>query len=292
MFLQDFLHDFDYSAEDTAYFLSCYEKCKDRPDFRALVDGYANERRFVTETLPEMEHISEEVGISPFSGDLLLLMLFAEPLRRFYREAGIGDEVWRETMFDLKYKNEECKCVKGIPGTFVAGWFYGFFALARFGFGRLQFETCAWNEEDVTVDGVTVKKGDTVINVHIPRTGTRLSREAIDDAYAKAAAFYRARGEQPKDGPVIFICFSWLLSPAHKEMLPPSSNILGFASDYVHVRTLVYDTYYEVWRLFDCHYDGNPDHLPADSTLRRAYIDLIRRGEKTTEALGVYVYRK
>ena len=51
-----------------------------------------------------------------------------------------------------------------------------------------------------------------------------------------------------------------------------------------------YPDYSEVWRLFDVQYDGNVEHLPQNTSLRRAYADWIRKGEKTGFGYGVYVY--
>jgi hypothetical protein len=74
-------------------------------------------------------------------------------------------------------------------------------------------------------------------------------------------------------------------------MLKDSSNILAFMNDYDLVASGEYDNYNEVWRLFDKNYDGDPSHLPTDSTLRRAYVDLISRGEKTGWGKGVFVFK-
>lgn len=35
-------------------------------------------------------------------------------------------------------------------------------------------------------------------------------------------------------------------------------------------------SYTEVWRLFDCLYDGTPNNLTNDTSLRRAYIKRIK----------------
>jgi hypothetical protein len=75
-------------------------------------------------------------------------------------------------------------------------------------------------------------------------------------------------------------------------MLPPNANIRRFMEDYTLIQRGEYEDYSQLWRLFDCQYTGNPDDLPADSSLRRAYIELIRRGEKTGFGLGVYLYQK
>lgn len=44
----------------------------------------------------------------------------------------------------------------------------------------------------------------------------------------------------------------------------------------------------DLWRLFDCPYDGNPDHLPADSTLRRVYVQRLKEGKPTGWGFGLF----
>ena len=60
----------------------------------------------------------------------------------------------------------------------------------------------------------------------------------------------------------------------------------------VSVRSGEYQNYSEVWRLFDCLYDGNPDNLPADTSLRRAYIERIKSGKLIGHGTGVIVFDK
>ena len=74
------------------------------------------------------------------------------------------------------------------------------------------------------------------------------------------------------------------------EMLKSDSNILAFMNDYTLVASGEYGSYGEVWRLFDKNYDGDPSHLPTDSSLRRAYVDIISRGERTGWGKGVFIY--
>ena len=44
-----------------------------------------------------------------------------------------------------------------------------------------------------------------------------------------------------------------------------------------------------MWRLFDCLYTGDPDSLPGDSSLRRAYIRRIREKIPTAWSQGVFI---
>ena len=170
--------------------------------------------------------------------------------------------------------------------TEVARWFCGFFQLWRFAFGKLQFEMVDF-KSTYEKNGVSLQPDSKVLNTHIPRTGTRLDRESMRSSYAQAADFYRERFGLD---PVVFVCYSWLLFPRNKEILSPQSNLYAFMSDYDIIEQKEYEDYGEVWRLFDVNYDGNPDHLPQDSSFRRGYADWIRKGIKTGYGYGVYVY--
>lgn len=104
----------------------------------------------------------------------------------------------------LKWKMDECKEVYKISGTFVPAWFDRFFKVERFGLGRLQFELIPFGET-YEKNGVSLNPESTVINVHIPRTGTRLDRESAKAAYQMAADFFKDEfGEKP----IVFVCWS------------------------------------------------------------------------------------
>lgn len=113
-------------------------------------------------------------------------------------------------------------------------------------------------------------------------------KSILISAFDKMAAdFFK---DEFKDRPIVFVCWSWLLFPRNKEVLSESSNLYAFVSDFDVFFSEEYPDYSEVWRLFDVNYDGNVDHLPQNTSLRRAYADWIRNGVKTGFGYGVYVY--
>ena len=111
----------------------------------------------------------------------------------------------------------------------------------------------------------------------------------VDDACAAASAFFKQR-YGVKD--VVFACHSWLLYPANKTMLSPSSNLYSFMSRFDVIDVQEDTEYKEAWRLFDKDYDGDPDDLPQDTSLRRAYAQRIKEGKPLGVALGVWVYKQ
>lgn len=290
-FLMEFMADFDYPQEAQQVLLEAYDTVCANGDsaqaFAQLLKIYQGDMncdyRYLIDS---MQEISKNVGIHNYTGQLLLFICLAKQLKVYYCQKGVDLAVWKTSVLDLRCKLFESKLVHGVWGSFVSSWFPGFFKMTRFGLGRLQFELVKF-ERNYTAKGVTLTPDSTVINIHIPRTGTRLDRQSVKEAYALAAAFFKdALGEAP----TVFVCGSWLLFPRHKEMLLPESNIVGFMNDFDIIESGLNDDYGDTWRLFDCLYNPDLDKMPQDSTLRRAYVELMRRGEKTGWGFGLNVY--
>ena len=257
--------------------------------FAGAVDDYERDiHSNYTELREAAKRAGEIVGVHAYSAELLLFICFSKHLRELYRLRGISDRIWFDSMSDLKWKLWECKAVKGIWGSFVAGWFPGFFNLTRFALGRLQFEIVAFDGE-YEKNGKALKKGDKVINVHIPRTLTPLDKESRDDAYAQAAEFFK---NMTDGAPIAFVCSSWLLYPEAEKILPAHSNIRGFMADYDMIRSKTNGEgeYGDMWRLFDMDFTGDLNDYPEDSSLRRAYKKFLLDGNRTGSGYGVFFY--
>ena len=289
-YLESFMHECEYPHDAIIELLTAFD--------RVSAERYNELGELLLEydlsydidydgAMAKMRSLASQCGVHEYTADLLLFWCLTRALRRYYQSSGIADDIFKITVLDLKYKLEECKCVYGVCGSFVAKWFVGFFKLERFALGRLQFEIIPLGC-DYEIDGLHLAPDTRVINVHIPRTGGRLDYESVAEAYRLAADFYR-----PQLGDtIVFVCSSWLLFPRHREMLPKDANIIRFMDDYHLTSSGEYKDYSEVWRLFDVMYDNDASDLPSDSSLRRAYIDLIRREEPTGWGKGVFVYNK
>ena len=232
----------------------------------------------------DMRAMAMALGIHEHTMDMLLFLCLCEPLRVRYVSRKIDEAVWLNSIMDLKYKLEECRLVKGTVGSFVAPWFAGFFDMTRFALGRLQFEI-VYTKNDYTVGGVNVPKGSPAINIHIPRTGTRLHHDEVLKSYLAAVDWFR---DIFTDDEVLFTCNSWLLDPWNMTALESTSNLAAFMGDFEIVETYLHEGYPDLWRLFDCNYNGNPEDLPRNSSLRRAYADRVARAEKTGGGRGFF----
>ena len=292
-YVLSFMDELGFDKEAIESLSADIEKIYANEDAKALfagaVDDYERDiHSNYTELREAAKRAGEIVGVHAYSAELLLFICFSKHLRELYRLRGISDRIWFDSMSDLKWKLWECKAVKGIWGSFVAGWFPGFFNLTRFALGRLQFEIVAFDGE-YEKNGKALKKGDKVINVHIPRTLTPLDKESRDDAYAQAAEFFC---DMTDGAPIAFVCSSWLLYPEAEKILPAHSNIRGFMADYYMIRSKTNGEgeYGDMWRLFDMDYTGDFNDYPEDSSLRRAYKKFLLDGNRTGSGYGVFFY--
>ncbi|MBO5070399.1 MAG: hypothetical protein J6C37_08565 [Roseburia sp.] len=295
-YLCKFFKEFSYPEEACELLEQTYDRIYSdeslKDEFEELLKCYENQIDCdFSKLLEQMTAISSKADIHVYTGNMLLLICLSKTLKQYYLTAGVDEQIWFTSMCDLKYKLMECKCVYDIWGTFVPAWFGWFYSMRRFAFGKLQFEVIPFRR-NYEKEGVVLTPDSRVINVHIPRTGTRLDRAGLMESYRAAAEFYKNRPASEFAGqPLAFVCHSWLLFPRNKEILSPQSNLRSFISDYDIIEQGVYDDYAEVWRLFDVNYNGDVEQLPQDTSFRRAYANWIRKGEKTGWGFGVFVYQ-
>ena len=235
----------------------------------------------------DVKALGGALGVHDYTMEMLLFLALGDKLRQRYIEKGIDESMYYAAMADLRYKLEECRLVYGVNGTFVAFWYPHFFRMTLFAFKRLQFEIIQL-KKDYEVGGIAVPAGTKLLNMHIPRTGTKLDHGDVLESYRQGAEFF---ADQLEGQPGVFTCNSWMLDPFHATVLSPNSNMVAFYNDFKIVETGFAKDYGGVWRVFDKRFDGNVDDLPADTSLRRAYIDRIKRGEPVGHARGIFIWK-
>ena len=169
-YLNLFFEKYDYPIDSREVLLNAYDAILNNPETRSFIDNsiktYSEDMNCDFNLLfNEAEKISEKLCIHEYTVKLLLLICLSEAMRKHYETNGYSEDLFNNTILDLKYKLIECKLIKGIDGTFVANWINGFFNLTRFGFKRLQFEMRT-AKVDYLNESSFIKAGDPVINVH------------------------------------------------------------------------------------------------------------------------------
>lgn len=287
-YVKQFLIDFGYTKEDSDILNDAYAKIEACNEAKKLFDEayelYVKDIKcdYYNEILGRAKKASKLIGVHNFTLELLVFICLTKHTKELYIERSIDLEIFHNSMLDLRYKLEECKAVYGICGAAVAWWFPGFFDLTRFALGRLQFEVVNLDHE-YKKNGHNIEKGTKVINVHIPRTGTPMDVESCEKAYLMAKEFFKNEVSQEQTP---FICHSWLLYPEHENILPKDRNVYRFFSKF-DVFESDTNNGEDLWRLFDTE-EKHPDRLPTDTSLRRIYVEHLKKGGRVGWGLGIF----
>ncbi len=238
----------------------------------------------------DMKKLAFCYRVKEYSLTCVWLIVASEKMLELYREKGIDEQIYWDSMMDLKYKFQECVDCKEVYGTFVGHWYTGFFQLNRFALGRFQFENSTFGAQDefTTSAGIKIKRGDKTIGFHIPSSGVPLTDEVRFDAYKKAYEFFK--DQRREDGLVIFECGSWLLYEGNKEILPENSNTVKFINDFEIIKSEAKDKFNDAWRIFAKSGYKAPKHWYDDTSMRRAFKQHVLNGGKTGSGHGVIVF--
>ena len=289
-YIGSFCEEFEYPFDASRFLLSEYDKLSKNESAYALFEQpvklYGSDLLTdYDEAFCQMDRVSDLTGVHKYTVHLLLLICLTKHAKLLYEKRNISYDIYYDSMSDLKWKLAECRRMHGVWGTCVSGRYPGFFNLTRFALGRLQYEPVPFNNS-YEKGGHIINPGDTVLNIHIPSSGA-LKHEDCLESYKKAHVFFR---EYFIDKPTVFVCYSWVLFPSHTEFLPESSNILTFMNDFDIISSSINDGYSDLWRIFNKPFQGGTGDLPRDTSLQRAYIDWIDKGNKTGNGYGIFLF--
>ena len=292
-FIIGFMDFYDYPAEAKDTFINAFDTIENsefKQAFYELADKYLREVKieksaFISETIKD---IATQSGIHKYTLKFLLLLICAEQLLASYRASNIPDEIYRNTMYDLKVKLNECKTVKNVWGTFTSGWYCGIFSMRTFGLGRLEFEMSEFPfDNGYHHGGIHINRGDFVVFAHIP-SGSPLTHESAYDSYRIAYNFF---SDKLNNKPLVICCHSWLLYPDTKDLFKCSRNITDFYNDFDIIGKDESEGFSNAWRVFEKDYNQSEiDSLPDNTSLQRNFIQWLKNGGKTGNGFGVIIF--
>lgn len=286
-YIGDFLKEYEYDQSSSNDLLSSYDQILSNPETRSLMEQilklYSSDYGCDFDGIfYNADRIAQILEIHEFTVELLVFICLSKHLRELYLEKGIALKYYQKSMADLKYKMDECILVYGIVGSFVAKWFVAFFRLTRFGIGRLQFEVIPFGDH-YNKNGIVLTPDTKVLNIHIPRSKAPLTEEACMESYREAKAFFK---EEIEMDPCPFVCDSYLLYPENEKFLPPKTNTYRFFKSFDILSSQPDKERQNLWRIFDTH-EKNINRLPADTTMRRAFIEHLKKGGKLGRGRGI-----
>lgn len=286
-YLVSFFNDFEYDSTDAAFLLFTYDRIVGREDTLAVwneaIGMYERDYNCDFELIISLaQEVAQRLDMHTYTAELLVFICLSRHLKELYDKQGIDPSIFHNSMLDLKYKLDECKTVKGIVGSFVAWWFPRFFNLERVALGRLQFEVDSFGHY-YERNGHILTPDSKAINVHIPRTLTHLTSESCDEAFKMAKEYFKGEVSDPCP----FICHSWMLYSGNKDILPEDTNVHKFMSRFDLFDHGDDPNLEDLWRIFDTD-EKDPNKLPTDSRMRKAYVDHLKNGGQIGWGHGVF----
>lgn len=294
-YITGFFEEFDFPQEAQDELIACYDKiCK--TDVWDVFETYISEYEATDKldwhlSTDAVTEAAKQLGVHEYTSHLIFLICLTKHARELYQRNGYSYEMFKTTFSDLKYKLFESHRVYSVWGNAVLKVWYGrFFELNLFGIERFQFEKREfWDVNGYERDGKRIEKGDLVINIHIPSDGRPLTKELIARTFSKAYDFYKDLFD---DGIVPFTLRSWLLYEKHREFLPPNSNILKLMDCFDIIYSLDDERFADWWRVFNKPYNNNIDEMPTDTSLQRAFVDWVKKGNLPGSGGGILLYKK
>ncbi len=272
---------------DARAYLRCaqdaiYADSNRRGAFDALVNEFMREPQTrLGGALGKMDQMAAELNYNAYTFHFLLLMNASYILRKQYDKAGIAEEVFWDTMRDMKYKLLECVANHQVYGTFVGWWYKKIFSGDIFMLGRLQYEHDIYpRRETYKRAGIRVDWGDPVLSIHIPSCGPLHESQRMD-SYRRAFHFFSHDGQ-----PIVCICDSWLLYGAHAEQ----SNIRSFMEDFDIIESRDHEKPQGSWRVFGPRAADDPATWPEETGLQRAYKKRVLGGGSTGSGFGILIF--
>ncbi len=280
MLVKDLLSDICFTESQQSRYLSYREMASDRIGDVAK-DYMQGDITFATAL--ELVHSYETAQLHRYTLDLIFVLECSSFLLERYDREGVSREIFYDSMKDVKYKLDECLKIHNVFGISSVAWYEFFLEMKRFSFGRLQFNLSEFERDDVTVKGYTVKRGDFTLACHIPSSGP-LKPEMCKDSFERAYDFFKDR---TPCGILPITCGSWLFYPPYKEVFDAGSNTYEFIDNFELIHEFETEKFADAWRIFGMDYDGDPDRLPADTSMQRRLIDYIRRGGNFGRGVGL-----
>ena len=177
------------------------------------------------------EDISDEILSKSYTelndaGDYEINLIYSlakcDDLKLKYKQASINDQIFADTIADIKVRSLICYEYTNILGIDLILWIANHLDLKLFKLGRLQFN---FSPSIVDCPEAGLKEGDNTIGVHIPKDEP-FTPELWEKSFSMANEFFAKHF--PEYEYKYFSCSSWFLSPDLDILLNEGSNILKF----------------------------------------------------------------
>lgn len=285
MFYEKLAKHLNFHKELTAQMFAMRDKNLDIADLQNILFDETAEEKELEEKNKEL---AEKLGEHEYVLALFLLFISAKQMHENYAAKGIDEQIFWDTISDIRYKMDECKAVHGIWGIFVLGWFANFYRLIRFCLGRMQYDLWTYFlKKPYQKYGFNIDETHKALSCHIPSSGAPFDKESRLESYKKAFDFTaKIEGFRP----LVIVCNTWLFYKEHENFLPKNSNILDFMQDFDITHSEDVEGFPDAWRIFGKDHKKNPDEWPTKTAMQRAFAGRIKAGKPVGTGQGVLIF--
>ena len=115
-YLNEFMSEFSFPEESRGPLNDAYTALTDNASAKnvyfGILDEYDTNMNCDFAVIGQkINDIAVTVGISPMTVNLLVLIGLSLVARKYYESFGIPEEIWKNSMYDIKYKLTECKLI-------------------------------------------------------------------------------------------------------------------------------------------------------------------------------------
>ena len=226
-------------------------------------------------------------SIHKYTAELLFWLHCVPHAEKYYRENGIRESVFWDSMYDLVCKTRMCRKNYDIVGVYI-DWFYLIFDYQVFALGRLQFYTERFEADCYQWQDITLKRGDPVYSCHIPANG-KLDIDACMDSFQQAYEFFK---DKLSSCVIPITCESWLLYPPYvQKVFVKDSNMARFAALFDIIgQHSTGKRFLDARNVFGRFIDDDIASLPRQTRLQQNFIHFIEEGNDFGSGYGILLY--
>lgn len=211
--------------------------------------------------------------------DLAWILEAVLPIREQYARLGIPESIYWDTVKDIRIWADHCREKTGKHGVLKRAWLSNIPQMRIFRIGRVQYMPEAL-EYDIAIGNRVYKEGTEVLGMHIP-AGEPLDATAVQESLTSVKAFYQTYFGKEY---AVVLCRSWLLAPELRELLKPTSGIIGFQNLFTIYKAVPHIQAIE--RVFG-EVQENASAYSETTSLQRSLKAYLLSGKQTTMGCGI-----
>ena len=231
------------------------------------------------------KELSEKYNVHLFCVYLFILTILVPRLKDFYKRTGVSDKIAYDTILGIYYKYKWTYGIFKVDGVRGWGWAKLIFSGKTYRLGRFEYEISEFLFDEYQKDGNVIKKGEPVLNIHIPDTKEPITKEIRQESYNLAKEFFR---ERFNNKPIPFVCFSWMTCPYNEQLMSPTSNVLDFMRDFEIIKVEDFEDFNEVSPFVFNSVHVEIDTMPQETSLQRNIKKYLLEGKKLGRGYGVF----